>query len=346
MEWIKEPIKPISLEFRRKALERQGQLTKPPGSLGELEALAVRLSSMQQRVDPAIKKVQITVFAADHGVVEEGVSAFPQSVTQMMLANFVAGGAAISVLAKQQSALLEVVDVGVKGGSISLSSVIQASVGEGTANFVQNAAMSSSQCNLALAAGRDAVDRAVAAEATLFVGGEMGIGNTTSASALACALLNGSPEALVGSGTGVDQAGQLRKQQVIERALERHRGRLSSPLSILQHLGGFEIAALVGAYLRCGQKGLPVIVDGFIATVAALLAVRMAPELKTWLFYGHQSREPGHRFLLSELGEKPLLDLNMRLGEGSGAAVAIALLQTACLLHNQMATFEEAGISA
>lgn len=334
------------MEFRQAAVDRQGQLTKPPGSLGQLEEIAIRLASMQHCIKPAIDEVQITIFAADHGVVEEGVSAFPQEVTQMMLANFVAGGAAISVLAKQQSALLEIVDVGVKGEPIALANVVQAPVAKGTQNFAKHAAMTEQQCALALAAGRDSVDRAIVAGATLFVGGEMGIGNTTSASAIACALLGGKPELLVGAGTGVNQTGRLKKQQVIESALELHKSKLSSPLSILQHLGGFEIAALVGAYLRCGQKGLPAVVDGFIATAAALVAARMAPELKAWLFYGHQSQEPGHKLLLSELGEKPLLDLNMRLGEGSGAALAISLLRTACLLHNEMATFDEAGIPA
>jgi nicotinate-nucleotide--dimethylbenzimidazole phosphoribosyltransferase len=344
MRWLEEAIKPVSEEFHKVALARQAQLTKPAGSLGQLETVAVRLASLLGCVKPQLETVQITIFAADHGVVVEGVSAFPQSVTQAMLANFIGGGAAISVLAKEQSARLEVVDVGVKGGSSSLANVVQASVAEGTANFVKQAAMSLAQQDLALTVGRDAVDRAVAAGAVLFVGGEMGIGNTTSASALASALLNQPIVQLVGPGTGVDKAGQLRKQQVIEQALILHKNSLNTPLSILQHLGGFEIAALVGSYLRCGQKGLPVIVDGFIATVAALLAVKIAPELKAWLFYGHQSQEPGHKRVLDTLGEQPLLSLNMRLGEGSGAALAISLLRSACQLHNNMATFEEVGI--
>ncbi len=346
MEWINGPIKPLSVEYRDTALARQSQLTKPPGSLGRLEEIAVRLASMQQREQPSIEAIQITVFVADHGVVEEGVSAFPQSVTRAMLENFVSGGAAISVLAKLQSASLEVVDVGIKGGASGLNNVVQASAGEGTANFVFKPAMSRSQLFQSLNAGREAVDRAVLTGADLFVGGEMGIGNTTTASALACALLNEPAEKLVGSGTGVDQAGIRRKQEVIRRALEKHEKQLSSPLSILQHLGGFEISALTGAYIRCGQKGLPVIVDGFITTVAALLAVKIHPALKDWLFYGHQSQESGHRAVLPALDEKPLLDLDMRLGEGSGAAMAISLLRAACALHNKMATFEEAGIAS
>ena len=341
--WYEDPIPGPDLAALAAARERQSQLTKPPGSLGRLEALGIALAAMQGTQRPRVENVWITVFAGDHGVTAEGVSAFPQVVTAEMVRNFARGGAAISVLAEEWKARLEVVNVGTVQALEELSGVLDARVGPGTANFVHEPAMTVAQLHDALAAGHHAAERAAIGGAHLFVGGEMGIGNTTSATAVACALLNLPATRLAGPGTGLDAAGVGRKAQAIERALARHRG--DRPLDALQRLGGFEIAALAGAYLRCGQLGLPVLVDGFITTVAALAAVRLQPELAAWLFYAHRSAEPGHRQLLDALGAEPLLALDMRLGEGSGAAVAVPILRAAAALHSRMATFAEAGVS-
>ena len=341
--WFDDPIPALDAAVLAAARDRQAQLTKPPGSLGRLEELGTTLAAMQGTQQPRLDKVWITVFAGDHGVVAESVSAFPQVVTAEMVRNFARGGAAISVLAREWNARLEVVNAGTVQPLEDLPGVLDARVGPGTANFVHEPAMSLDQLHEALAAGHDAAERGAINGARLFIGGEMGIGNTTSAAAVACSLLGLPAAQLAGPGTGLDPAGVGRKALVIERALARHRS--DRPLEALQRLGGFEIAALTGAYLRCGQLGVPALVDGFITTAAALVAVRLRPELAAWLFYAHCSAEPGHRRLLESLDAKPLLDLGMRLGEGSGAAAAMPLLRAAAALHAGMATFAEAGVS-
>jgi len=346
MNWPVPDIKPPCPAFRQSALARQAQLTKPPGSLGLLEDLAVRLAAMQRREDPRLDRPWISVFAADHGVAEEGVSAFPQAVTRLMLRNFLQGGAAISVLARQLDARLEVIDVGVAGPAETHEGLVLARAGAGTANFARQAAMAAGQLHAALQAGAEAAQRAAGFGADIFIGGEMGIGNTSSATALACALLQTGPEALAGPGTGLDAAGVAHKRAVVGRALALHADGLDQPLEILRRLGGFEIAALAGAYLHAAALGLPVLVDGFISSVAALMAVRLQPACRDWLLFGHRSAEPGHRLVLEALDARPLLDLSMRLGEGSGAAASLPLLRAACALHNGMATFAEAGIPA
>ncbi len=341
--WFDQPIAPPDVAVKTAARERQAQLTKPPGSLGRLEELGITLAAMQGTQHPHVDKFWITVFAGDHGVVAEGVSAFPQVVTAEMVRNFARGGAAISVLAKEWNARLDVVNVGTAQPLEDLPGVLDARVGPGAANFVHEPAMTVEQLHEALMAGHDAAERAAIGGAQVFIGGEMGIGNTTSATAVICSLLGLPAAQLTGPGAGLDAAGVVHKGLVIERALARHRD--PRPLITLQRLGGFEIAALTGAYLRCGQVGLPALVDGFITTAAALAAVRLRPELAAWLFYAHCSAEPGHRQALEALEAKPLLDLGMRLGEGSGAAVAAPILRAAAALHAGMATFAEAGVS-
>jgi nicotinate-nucleotide--dimethylbenzimidazole phosphoribosyltransferase len=343
--WWLNPCKPVDTQVVEQAQARQQQLTKPAGSLGQLEALAVQLAGLQGRVKPSLEQVWIAIFAGDHGVVAEGVSAFPQEVTGQMLLNFVSGGAAISVLARQLGASLEVVDLGTVTPSLNLPGVRHLNVGPGTANFVQGSAMTQAQGQLALQAGRDSVQRAIATGAQLFIGGEMGIGNTTAASALACALLDCPVVHLTGPGTGLNAEGVSHKAQVIERALALHGAQRGDALQTLFNLGGFEIAALVGAYLTCAQEGVAVLVDGFICSVAALVAVRLNPECRQWLLFGHRGAEPGHRHVLETLDAQPLLDLGLRLGEGSGAALAVPLLRLACDLHGQMATFAEAAVA-
>ena len=343
--WWLNPCKPVNAEVVAQAAARQQQLTKPAGSLGRLETVAVQLAGLQGQVKPTLKQIWIAIFAGDHGVVAEGVSAFPQEVTGQMLLNFVSGGAAISVLARQLGAQLEVVDLGTVTPSLNLPGVLHLNVGPGTANFVKDAAMTPAQGELALQAGRDSVLRAKAVGAQLFIGGEMGIGNTTAASALACALLDCPVAHLTGPGTGLNAEGVSHKAQVIERALALHAAQRGDALQTLFNLGGFEIAALVGAYLAAAQEGVAVLVDGFICTVAALVAVRLNPACREWLLFGHRGAEPGHRHVLETLGAEPLLELGLRLGEGSGAALAVPLLRLACDLHGQMATFAEAAVA-
>jgi nicotinate-nucleotide--dimethylbenzimidazole phosphoribosyltransferase len=345
IEWIAEPIKPLDRETETLALARQGQLTKPPGALGRLEALAVRLAAMQGTERPAVDQVAIAVFAADHGVAAENVSAFPQAVTGEMVKNFARGGAAISVLARALGATLEVVNLGTVNDPGELAGVVRAWIAPSTANLAHEPAMSGQQLALALQAGRDSALRALESGAQLYIGGEMGIANTTAAAALGCAFLGVGPEALAGPGTGLEPAGVSHKAAVLARALALHGTHLAQPLECLRRLGGFEIAALAGAYLTCAQHGLPVLVDGFISTAAALTAARISPACADWLLYSHGSAEPGHAALLGALDARPLLDLGMRLGEGSGAAVALPLLRSACALHNGMATFAEAAVS-
>lgn len=343
--WWLNPCKVIDTQAHEQALARQQQLTKPAGSLGRLEAVAVQLAALQGQVKPSVDHLWIAIFAGDHGVVAEGVSAFPQEVTGQMLHNFVTGGAAISVLARQLDAKLEVVDLGTITPTLNLPGVRHLNIGPGTANFVNGPAMTEAQGQLALQAGRDSVHRAIASGAQLFIGGEMGIGNTTAASALACALLHCQVSDLTGPGTGLNAQGVSHKVAVIERALALHAGDRDDALKTLFNLGGFEIAALVGAYLACAQEGVVVLVDGFICTVAALLATRLNPACREWLLFGHRGAEPGHRHVLQSLSAEPLLELGLRLGEGSGAALAVPLLRLACALHGQMATFAEAAVA-
>lgn len=344
-QWWQQSCQALDSAARSNAQARQQQLTKPAGSLGQLEQLAIDLAAMQGSARPQLERLWISIFAGDHGVVAEGISAFPQAVTGQMLRNFVSGGAAISVLAKQLGATLDVIDLGTAVALEPLRGVRHLHIGEGTQNFVQGPAMTAAQMLMALDAGQASVQRAREAGSQLFIGGEMGIGNTTAATAMACLLLECPAVDLVGPGTGLDRAGVAHKAEVIELALELHRPAISEPIDILQRLGGFEIAALSGAYLACAQQGITVLVDGFICSVAALLAVRLNPACRDWLLFAHSGAEPGHQRVLKALQAEPLLDLGLRLGEGSGAALAVPLLQLACSLHNEMATFAEAAVA-
>ena len=343
--WWLLPCKTVDLDVQQAAAERQQQLTKPAGSLGQLEAVAIQLAGLQGQLKPRVDHLWIAIFAGDHGVVAEGVSAYPQAVTGQMLHNFVNGGAAISVLARQLGAQLDVVDLGTVSPMLNLAGVRHVQLGAGTANFANGPAMTDAQGLKALQAGRDSVLRAREQGCELFIGGEMGIGNTASASAVASALLQCPASLLTGPGTGLDAAGVSHKARVIERALAFHAGLLDDPLQALFRLGGFEIAALAGAYVACAQAGVVALVDGFICTVAAMVAVRLNPECRQWLIFSHRGAEQGHRHVLESLEAEPLLDLGLRLGEGSGAALAVPLLRLACDLHGQMATFAEAAVA-
>jgi nicotinate-nucleotide--dimethylbenzimidazole phosphoribosyltransferase len=341
--WWKQACRRPDAAIERAALARQALLTKPAGSLGQLETLAVTLAALQGREAPSAERVAITVFAADHGIAARGVSAFPQAVTQQMIANFADGGAAISVLARALNARLEVVDVGSVNEGPVPAGVVDARVAAGTADFSQGPAMTAAQLEQALDAGRAAIARA--GQVDLFIAGDMGIANTSAATALACALLDALPQMLVGPGTGLDAAGVGRKAAVIAEALALHAAHLRSPDAVLARLGSFEIAAIAGSYIACAQAGVPVLVDGFIASSAALCAIHLNHAVRPWLLFAHRSAEPGHARMLAAMAACPLIDLDLRLGEASGAAVAVPLLRLACLLHNEMATFASAGVA-
>jgi nicotinate-nucleotide--dimethylbenzimidazole phosphoribosyltransferase len=341
MSWITEPVKPLDRAAMAAAEARQQQLTKPAGSLGRLESLAIQLAGMQGHVCPRLDRVSIAIFAADHGVTAEGVSAYPQAVTAEMIRNFARGGAAISVAARVLGAQLNVWNLGTVVALEALPGVESRIIAPQSGNLLREPAMTAEQLQQALDVGREAV---LHSPSELFIGGEMGIGNTTAATALAAALLQQPVGDLVGPGTGLDPTGMAHKCRVIEQALSRH-GADQEPLVLLASLGGFEVAALTGAYLACAQQGVAALVDGFICSVAALLACRINPAVADWLLFSHHSAEPGYRLLVEALPTRPLIDLGLRLGEGSGAAIVVPLLRMACELHAGMATFAEAAVS-
>lgn len=343
--WFEAPLAEIDLSSQQQAEIRQRNLTKPAGSLGQLEALAIKFAGWQGTPTPALvaKQTTIAIFAADHGIAAEGVSAFPQIVTVEMVKNFVRGGAAISVLARHHGAALHIINAGTAHSVEGISGVQDCAIANGTANFLKQEAMTEPQCLEALLIGQHVVSKLIAQDTRLFIGGEMGIANTTSATAICCALLSVNADELVGAGTGLDEQAIKHKAKVITAALQMH-SLSQQPIEVLQKVGGFEIAALAGAYIAAAQKGIPSLVDGFIATASALLACRLQPELKEWLLFSHQSAEKGHQRVLEALGVTPLLSLGMRLGEGSGAAVCMPIIDSALALHSAMATFEEAEV--
>lgn len=343
--WWQAPVVQLDTAAQQQARARQSQLTKPPGALGRLEDLAIQFAGWQGSVTPQLEHLWISVFAGDHGVVAEGVSAAPQAVTGQMLRNFATGGAAINVIARQLGATLDLRNLGLAEPIEPLAAVLDLTIAPGTANFLHEPAMSADQCEQALLAGKDALTDAVRQGSQLFIAGEMGIGNTTAACAMACLLLDLPVAALVGPGTGLTGEALKHKAAVINQAVQRHGPACHSPLDVLTRVGGLEIAAITGAYLAAAQQGLPMLVDGYICSTAALCAVRMNPACREWMLFGHRSAEPGHGAVLTALGAEPLLDLGMRLGEGTGAAASVPLLRMACALHSEMATFAEAAVA-
>jgi len=343
--WLEQACLPLNNDSMNQATEHQTQLTKPPGALGQLEEIAIKLAAMQGKKLPEVNNIQITVFAADHGIANQGVSAFPQAVTAEMIKNFARGGAAINVLAKLNNAKLDVVNLGTAFPADNLEGVIDKSISDGTRDFSLEAAMSSDECEIALSVGAEMIGSAYDNKTDLFIAGEMGIANTSSATAIACALLARKAEDIAGPGTGLDKDGVSKKASIINKALLLHNVSKDQPMKILETFGGFEIAAIAGAYIRCAQLGIPVLVDGFISSIAALIASRIKPAIKDWFIFAHASAEPGHQIIMQSLNVTPVLNLGMRLGEGSGAAVAIPIIKSACALHAQMATFADAGVS-
>jgi len=318
-------------------------LTKPPGSLGRLEELAVRLAAVSRRA-PRVSAPVIFTFAADHGVVAEGVSAYPQSVTAQMVENFLRGGAAVNVLARQAGARVVVADFGVAALLGERPGLVSRRLGPGTSNMAVGPAMTREQAAAAIEFGAGLAVEAIDDGADLLGTGEMGIGNTTAASAITAAVTGADADAVTGRGTGLDDAGRARKVAVVRRALELNRPDPRDGLDVLAKVGGFEIAGLAGVMLAGAARRVPVAVDGFIAGAAALIAVTLSPAARHALFASHRSAEPGHGIALAHLGLVPYLDLGLRLGEGTGAALFVQLARAAAAIHAEMATFKSAGV--
>lgn len=346
-KWIAQSqlIKPVDPVWRMQARKRLTEQTRPQGSLGFLETVIEQIVAIQEMENPTFARKRILIFAADHGVEAEEVSCYPREVTKAMVANFIHEGATINALARQIGAEVFVIDVGVDGELDPARQLIQAKVGRGSKNFVLEPAMTSSELEQAFEVGWQMVQRAKEDGIHLLALGEMGIGNTTAASAVVAALLEVKPELVTGRGTGIGDEMLRHKINIIEQALQRHKNSLHDPLSILQHVGGYEIAALVGAMLSGARFRLPIVVDGWVVASAVLVAARLNAHVLDYVFFGHQSEERGHRLVLESLHAKPLLDLSMHLGEASGAALAMGILDAAVCIYNEVATFREAGVS-
>jgi nicotinate-nucleotide--dimethylbenzimidazole phosphoribosyltransferase len=338
-------IEPIDHAWLDRAQERLDSLTKPQGSLGRLEELAARYVAIRQDPWPELHTKWVVVFAADHGVVAEGVSAFPQDVTFQMVLNFLRGGAGINVLARHAGARVEVVDIGVNGDFEEVPQLIFRKVAYGSRNMAQEPAMSRDEALRALLVGVERAEAATAAGVDVIAAGDMGIGNTTPASALASVFTGRPVSAVTGRGTGIEDNAWQHKVAVINRALALHRPDPADPLGALAAVGGLEIAGIAGLILGSAAARRPLLLDGFIATAGALVATAMAPATADYLIAAHRSVEPGHQTVLEFLGLKPLLNLNLRLGEGTGAALGMLLLEASVKIYREMATFAEAGVS-
>lgn len=319
------------------------QKTKPLGSLGQLESLALQVGLCQDSLNPSLDKPCILVFAGDHGIVESGVSAYPQAVTAQMVANFLAGGAAISVFARLHDIELLIVDAGVNADLNSHPKLIEAKIGKGSKNFLTDAAMTSEECIKALQRGAELVLQQHQSGCNCIGFGEMGIGNTSSAAVLMHRLTGLSLVRCVGRGAGLNDGQLQHKLVVLQRALNKHKD-VTEPLDLLATFGGFEIAMMVGAYLKAAELGMLILVDGFIAGTALLVANKLYPHVLDYCVFSHVSSEQGHQALLNQFNAKPLLNLELRLGEGSGIALAYPLVQSAVRFLNEMATFDEAGV--
>ncbi len=337
-------VGPLDKEAMEEAQRRMDRLTKPPGSLGRLEELAVWLAGVTGRPRQRLPHKTVVLMAADHGVAREGVSAYPSSVTAQMVANFLRGGAAINVLARRAGARVLVVDIGVAASVPEAPGLLVRKVGPGTANMAEGPAMSRAEAERAVAVGLEVAAEEIERGAQVLATGEMGIGNTTAASAIVAALTGRPVASVTGRGTGLDEEGLRHKVAVIERALAVNRPDPADPLDVLAKVGGYEIAGLVGVVLQGAARRVPVLLDGFIAGAAALVAARLCPQARAYMLASHCSAEPGHRPALDELGLRPLLDMDMRLGEGTGAVLAMHLLDDALAILDEMATFEEAGV--
>lgn len=339
-------IAPLDDEAMRAARARQDILTKPQGSLGRLEDLSVQLAGIIGHCPPPIpRRRAVLVFAGDHGVVAQGVSAFPQEVTPQMVLNFLRGGAAINVLARQAGARVVVVDAGIAADIPPTDGLIQGKIAPGTADFTLGPAMTREQATAALELGARVAQEQIERGVDLLACGDMGIGNTTPSAAITAVITGRSPREVTGYGTGIGSDALEHKIEVIETAIAHNRPDPKDALDVLSKVGGYEIGAIAGAMIAAAAARVPVVVDGFIATAGALIACTLAPNLRPYLIAGHRSQEPGHDIALAHLGLEPLLNLRMRLGEGTGAVLAFHIVEAAARIINEMATFTEAGVS-
>jgi nicotinate-nucleotide--dimethylbenzimidazole phosphoribosyltransferase len=338
-------ISPLDEVAMTAARARQNMLTKPAGSLGRLESLSIQLAGITAQARPKLREKVVVIMAGDHGVATAGVSAYPSEVTMQMVGNFLRGGAAINVLARVAGARIVVVDMGVAAELPPHPHLIVHKIASGTANIVQEPAMRREDAVRTLQAGAQVVQDEAGRGLDVLALGDMGIGNTTPSAAIACAILGVEPAAIVGRGTGVDDDGLTRKQKAVAQALHRRQPDPTDALDVLAKVGGFEIGGLAGAMIAAAAHRIPVVIDGFITTAAALIAAQLMPAVKPYLIAAHCSQETGHAAMLTWLGLTPLFDFGLRLGEGSGAALALPVIDAAARILDEMTTFGEAGVS-
>jgi nicotinate-nucleotide--dimethylbenzimidazole phosphoribosyltransferase len=338
-------IKPVNTELLTQAQARLDNKTKPPGSLGRLEEFARRVVAISGSFEPDTSKKVIFTFAGDHGIVEEGVSLYPKEVTSQMVFNFLSGGAGVNVLARHVGAEVRVVDVGVDFDFENVPGMIHRKVARGTQNFAKGPAMSRDEALAALQVGIDLADQCKVEGVGLVGTGEMGIGNTSPSSAIITAISGKTVAEVTHRGTGISDFALFNKIHVIKKGLEINQPDPTDPLDVLTKVGGLEIAAIAGLVLGCAANSIPVVIDGFISTAGALIASELHPNVRDYIFAAHQSVEIGHRFMLERIGARPILDLDFRLGEGTGTALAMGLIEAGVKVLKEMATFEQAGIS-
>ena len=335
----------INEEIRKKAEERQNKLTKPTGSMGRLEELSIDIAGMIGMIAPELEKRAVFLMAADHGIAREGVSPYPTEVTSQMVINFLNHGAAINVLTKQSRSDVVIVDIGVNFDFPDLPGLLRRKVAKGTANMLHEPALTLKQAEEAIQIGMDVLNQAADDGLQMAATGEMGIGNTTSAAAITAVLCGKKPAEVTGRGTGLDDAGLARKIAIIEQVLERRKPDANDPMDILCKIGGLEIGGMTGVIIAAASRRIPIVMDGLISTSAAALADALVPGVRNYLIAGHRSPEIGHKYLLDKLEKYPLLQLDMRVGEGTGAALAFQLVDAANNILREMATFESAGVS-
>jgi nicotinate-nucleotide--dimethylbenzimidazole phosphoribosyltransferase len=338
-------IQPLDKKSMDMAGERQDNLTKPTGCLGRLEELSIRLAGIQANARPQVKQKAVIVMVADHGVVAEGTSAYPQEVTAQMVLNFVHGGAAINVISRQIGARVIVVDIGVAADISSYTGILHKKIAPGTQNMCRGPAMTREQAVRAVETGIEVVEAEISRGLDIVSTGDMGIGNTTASSAICSVITRKHPLEVTGRGTGLDDKGLQNKIAMIDKALALNKPNPADTLDVLAKVGGLEIGGLAGVILGAAAHRVPVMIDGFISGAGALIAAGLCPQAKDYMIAGHVSVEPGHKILLDFLGLKPLLNLDMRLGEGTGAALGMGLAETSCRILSEMATFAEAGVS-
>jgi len=339
-----EQITPTNKEAGKKTRIHLNNLTKPQGSLGRLEELAIQLAEITGDSFPTISPPASIVFAADHGIAKEGVSAYPQEVTAQMVYNFLSSGAAINVLTKQINAMFEIVDIGV-ASDLAGTGFVRKKVKYGTGSFLDENAMTRAEAQEAIEVGMEVAETMIDKGANSLILGEMGIGNTTSSSAILALLTEEKLENIVGKGTGISEDTLQLKREIINKALVNRQPNPNDVLDILSKIGGLEIAGMTGAMLKAASRQIPVIVDGFICTISAILATKLSKNVSDYLIFSHQSQEPGHCLALKLLDAKPILDLELRLGEGTGAALAFPILESSVKVLKEMATFSTAGVS-